>query len=155
MPDLDKILPLILIALWYIFKGKKKPKKAVSENYAEDQQSEQEPQNRAPKGKATSLQDILEELMGEEKAKKAPSFQQQAPPVVKKQAPPEKKPVERSVKPRVQAESDKRKAEELAKLIRSYDAQNTGDDSMDLDEEDFNLREAIIHQVILERPYKD
>ena len=160
MPDLEKILPLILIALWYIFRGgKKKVKKQEPNRFEESQHEEAAPANRAPdQKKPNSLQDILEELMGEEKAKTTKTFEQ---PVNKPKPEPKKKPV---AKPSYTTEADsletlnakfekmEQKSKETRSFIKDYEESQEAEDS---EHADFDLREAIIHQAILERPYKD
>jgi hypothetical protein len=154
MPDLDKILPLIIVALWYIFRGKKKPKKNVAP--IEYEQEQDEAPNRAPSGgKSNSLQDILEELMGEEKARSPQSFKKpQAKAAPQQKQEPIAEPARETYAER-QSKKSKAKAEDLARLIKAYEQNENDSEQGEHSDEDFDLKQAIIHQVILERPYKD
>jgi|GEM_PF-5347521 len=152
MPDLKEILPLVLIALWYIFKGgKKKTKKQVSEQY-EDYQESQAPQAQ-PNKKPSSLEDILEELMGESKPK--PSFQQQAKPTPSKPVTPKYKEEADSLEtldPIIENQETEKKRQARHDFIEAYEKEQNVEEGQ---QTDFDLRQAIIHQVILDRPYKD
>lgn len=157
--DFDKILPLILIALWYIFKGgKKNQKKSVvqdMEERAEEFQQKASSQNKPPQSskKPSSLQDILEELVGEDIPIPKTHFQTRKDrPKPKRYENPEPESLE-TLDPIIENQ-EKERAAKRAEMIKKYEEMSKSE-AEDLDEEAFDLRQAIIHQTILERPYKD
>lgn len=157
MPELEKILPLVLIALWYIFRGgRKKNKRQAPQQFEQDAQEQAQPTNKPPSSKPTSLQDILEELMGEEKAKKpAPPYQQPAPKaesLERERTYATEADTLETLDPIYENYDDSEKAKETRDFLKDYDAaqkERAGEAV------DFDLRQAIIYQAILERPYKD
>ena len=159
--DLEKILPLILIALWYIFKGgKKKDKKSVAERIQEFEQkvAPNDSAQSTPQAtkKPSSLQDILEELIGEPKAQPKVELEVEAEqPASRKRFvhTPSDHSVTSDKKDSIFDNYDRdRAAAKASELISRYDEENREEK---MEESDFDLRQAIIHQAILERPYID
>lgn len=153
MPDLEKILPLIIVALWYIFKGGKKKEQAAPENEHEEAVRKSTPSQARPKSKPkNNLQDILEELLNEANPEKIvrETFQtaqeEPSPSKYQRAEPP---------KPTKNDEEDLKAQLKRQEIIANFEKEQKLASEELYDEEAFDLKQAIIHQAILDRPYKD
>lgn len=141
MDNFFELLPFIIGILYFVFGGRKKKKDSPK------------PRHQKPKTpeSTTSIEDILRELTGETKA--TPKPKTQAAPV--KQTPDVKeKPLE-TISPEItyNADGDYAHSSEKMKereIIDFVELEKSSEDSSSID---FDLRQAVIYDAVLNRPY--